>query len=248
MRGLFFRPCQGRKGHTAVTPVETKPATIGAMHQMIELHPKADALDVLGLPAIPYPVALPAFQAAVANDGELPLADMLRGLQRRAADPGADWQRLAPAMSRLSELIADGDARDTVELAGEGWWLEVAAIGAATPALNLLHDGVVLAAITGRADGRLRVCAYQPLDSAAIFVLRDLARDPADGQSSCWDRAHASAAVDAGNEGFVQGAHRLVHAHPGAEAPGEVRPAACVAADVLTCLGREDAAQDPDAA
>ena len=50
------------------------------MHQMIELHPKAAALDVLGLPAIPYPVALPAFQAAVATAGELPLAmELQRG-------------------------------------------------------------------------------------------------------------------------------------------------------------------------
>ena len=74
---------------------------------MIELHPQPDALGVLGLPAIPYPVALPVFQAAVANDGELPLADMLHGLQLRAAH-GADWQRLEAAMERLSELIAAG--------------------------------------------------------------------------------------------------------------------------------------------
>lgn len=215
---------------------------------MIELHPKADALDVLGLPPIPYPVALPAFQAAVANDGELPLADMLRGLQRRAADPGTDWQRLAPAMSRLAELIAEGDLRDTVELTGEGWWLEVAAIGTGAPALSLLHDGVVLASITGRADGRLRVCAYRPLDAAAILLLCNLARDAAAGEASCWDRARASAVVEAGGEGGVQGAHHLVHGLPGGEALGDLRPAACVAADILTCLEQDAAAQDTDAA
>src|SRR5690606_31133801 len=119
------------------------------MHQMIELHPRPDALDLLGLPAIPYPVALPAFQSAVANDGELPLVDMLRGLQRRAAAPDADWQRLAPAMARLAELIAGDDARERIELAGEGWWLELAGAGMDAPALTLQRDGVVLAAIAG---------------------------------------------------------------------------------------------------
>src|SRR5690606_34715683 len=92
------------------------------MHQMIELHPRPDALDLLGLPAIPYPVALPAFQSAVANDGDLPLVDMLRGLQRRAAAPDADWQRLAPAMARLAELIAGDDASASNSRVRAGGW------------------------------------------------------------------------------------------------------------------------------
>lgn len=215
---------------------------------MIELHPRPDALDLLGLPAIPYPVALPAFQSAVANDGELPLVDMLRGLQRRAAAPDADWQRLAPAMARLAELIAGDDARERIELAGEGWWLELAGAGMEAPALTLQRDGVVLAAIAGRTDGRLRACAYHPLDAAAIGALRDLAASPASGEASCWERACALAAArpDASGDG-VDDLHALVEGWPG-DPPADARAPACVAAEISACLQEHAPRCDTDAA
>ena len=150
------------------------------MHQMIELHPQADALDVLGLPAIPYPVALPVFQAAVANDdGELPLIEMLRGLQLRAAQ-GAGWQRLAPAMARLSELVAGDDGRSLVPVDGEGWRIEVGPLAAGEGVVALVRDDVLLAAAAGGGDGALRVAAWHPLDAGSIGRLVDLARTDRD--------------------------------------------------------------------
>lgn len=165
---------------------------------MIELHPAADALDVLGLPAIPYPVALPVFQAAVANDGELPLADMLHGLQLRAAH-GADWQRLEPAMARLSELIAGEDARARVEARGEDWQLELGLLDRAKEAVALQRGGCLLAVLASRGDGGLRVTAFRPLDGSALALLLDLARMPDDGEGGfgntrgAWARARAAA-------------------------------------------------------
>lgn len=169
------------------------------MHSMIELHPKPDALHGLGLPAIPYPVALPAFQAAVANDGELPLADMLRGLQRRAADPRADWQRMAPAMARLAELLAPDDARPFLTAQGEGWWLEVGPVDLGGPLVTLQRGDVLLAALAERDDGRLRMAAYHPLDGRALEILLALAHLPAvdsatPDRRNCWERAHDAAA------------------------------------------------------
>ena len=215
------------KGHPAVTPDETGPGTIRAMHQMIELHPKADALDVLGLPAIPYPVALPAFQAAVANDGDLPLADMLRGLQLRAADADIDWRRLEPAMARLSELLAGDDERDTVMLAGDGWRLEAGATAASAPLLTLQRDGDVVAA-AARSPDCLHVTAYRPLDAGAIAILLRLASGQADGASGTHrllpcDATQPSAAADAA--GHLPAARR----------------AACVAAEIRAFLEHREA-------
>ena len=216
------------KGHPAVTPDETGPGTIRGMQQMIELHPKADALDVLGLPAIPYPVALPAFQAAVANDGELPLADMLRGLQLRAADARIDWRRLEPAMARLSELLAGDDDRDAVTVAGEGWRLEAGTTALSSPMLTLERDGDVVAAV---AHGRdcLQVSACRPLDAGAIAILLRLASGQADVEGSDPHRLVPCEPVqpsDAGNARAVAGAKRR---------------AACVAAEIRAFLDRRKA-------
>lgn len=167
------------------------------MHQMIELHPRADALDMLGLPSIPYPVALPAFQAAVANDGELPLADMLHGLQLRAAE-AADWQRLEPAMTRLAELLAAEDARETVSTRGDDWWLEIGPVDLDGELIALQRGHSLLAALVDRGDGRLRVAAWHPLDAHAMELLTALAvvpaaRDDLGDPPSSWQRAREAA-------------------------------------------------------
>lgn len=166
---------------------------------MIELHPQADALDILGLPAIPYPVALPVFQAAVANDGELPLADMLHGLQLRAAH-GADWQRLEPAMARLAELIAGDDARALLTTRGEDWWLEIGALAPGCDSIAVCRGDSLLGRLADRGDGRLRLDAHRPLDGSAIALVLDLARvvqAGADGDAprTAWERAWAAAAA-----------------------------------------------------
>lgn len=220
------------------------------MHQMIELHPKADALDVLGLPAIPYPVALPAFRAAVANDGDLPLADMLHGLQLRAADAGAGWQRLAPAMARLAELLAGDDDRDPVVVAGNIWRLEAGAIVLATPVLALRRGEVVVATITPVANGCLRIAAYTPLDAGAIGIVLQLASLDAadtDGPDGWWTRARHVAAQAGGNGAGATPYGLELHAAAGELAGTSLdlrtapRRSACVAAELRAFRDRADA-------
>ena len=210
------------------------------MHQMIELHPKPDALRGLGLPAIPYPVGLPVFQAAVSNDGELPLADMLHGLQLRAAAPGCRWQPLVPAMTRLAELLAGDDARTTA--GGDGWWLDLGPVDLRGPVVTLRRDGVLVAVVSGRSDGRLRVGTWQPLDArSADLLMASGAGTPAgdaDGSgqaigAECWERLRTAAAAPcAGEDGLVLAfkPEGLVIA-PGDDVSGP-RPAAHVAAEL----------------
>ncbi|MGY1457076.1 MULTISPECIES: hypothetical protein [unclassified Luteimonas] len=223
------------------------------MQSMIELHPKPDALHGLGLPAIPYPVALPAFQAAVANDGELPLADMLHGLQLRAAAPAADWQRMAPAMARLAELLAP-EGTPGIVTAGGGTWLEIGPIDLGADVVTLQRGELLLAAITPRDDGRLRLAAYRPLDGHALRMLLALPRPSTSpgsaDQRGHWERAQDAAAGDgprqAGNEGLSYLAHwtrGLGIADDGRELPEwrsqtelPARESGCVAAEIDTFL------------
>ncbi|GGK10047.1 hypothetical protein [Luteimonas terricola] len=204
------------------------------MQSMIELHPKPDALHGLGLPAIPYPVALPAFQAAVANDGELPLADMLHGLQLRAADAAADWQRMEPAMARLAELLAPDDARESVTAAADDWWLEVGPVDLDQGGTLTLQRGhALLAAIAPREDGRLRVAAYRPLDSRTLEILLALAVLPASSPDAadartCWERAQEAAA---GGDPHAPSREGLTWLSQRAPTP---RKPACVLAEIRT--------------
>lgn len=210
------------------------------MHQMIELHPKPDALRGLGLPAIPYPVALQTFQAAVANDGELPLADMLHGLQLRAAVPGAKWRPLVPAMARLAELLAPDDAAACISAAGEDWWLEIGPVDLRAPLVALRRGGTLVAVACDRGDGRLRVATWQPLDARSADLLMDFAATPpvpgvhAGTATSAWERIRAAAEADAGNHG-TDGEHALswqpegLVITPGEDLSGPRRPAHVVA-------------------
>ena len=203
---------------------------------MIELHPQADALGVLGLPAIPYPVALPVFQAAVANDGELPLADMLHGLQLRAAH-GADWQRLEAAMERLSELIAGDDARPLITARGEDWWIEIGPVDAAAECISMRRGDSLLALLANRGDGRLRLAAFRPLDGSAIATLLALSRiDGDDGAASAaqaWARARATADAS-GATPDDDTTPFLVHQPAADVGDARARRPACVAAELST--------------
>lgn len=218
------------------------------MAQMIELHPRPDALHGLGLPAIPYPVALSTFQAAVANDGELPLADMLHGLQLRAAVPDAKWRPLVPAMVRLAELLAVEDDAAVAIATGDDWWLEIGPIDLRGPLVALRRGDVLVAVVADRGDSRLRVATWQPLDARTADLLMDFgaATHPAPGRgerhapSSPWERARAAADADAGDPGadgvpaLAWHPQGLVIA-PGNDVSGPRRPAHVIAEFNVRC-------------
>ena len=84
------------------------------MQKLADRHLKPQALTRFGLPDIPYPVPAASLQAAVSDDGELPLAVMRADLQQRSRDGEASWQASEPAMDRLAELLALDDAREVI--------------------------------------------------------------------------------------------------------------------------------------
>ena len=73
----------------------------GAMQNFAELPLKPETLARYGLPDIPYPIPAADLKSALLDNGDLPLAAMLLGLQQRSRDGEAEWQQVEPAMDRL---------------------------------------------------------------------------------------------------------------------------------------------------
>lgn len=71
------------------------------MQNFAELHLKPETLAKYGLPDIEYPVRAVDLKSTLLDNGDLPLAVMLHGLQQRSRDEEGEWQRLEPAMNRL---------------------------------------------------------------------------------------------------------------------------------------------------
>jgi hypothetical protein len=90
------------------------------MQNFAELHLKPETLAQFGLPDIAYPVPAADLKLALLDNGDLPLAVMLHGLQQRSRDGEAEWQQVEPAMDRLAELLAPDDARDVISAGGTG--------------------------------------------------------------------------------------------------------------------------------
>ena len=79
--------------------------------EFIEMHWKAEWLREYGLPDIGYP--MPNATGEVLNaEGEIGFAQILFWLQDFSAERREEWQKLEPAMQRLTELLAPDDSRE----------------------------------------------------------------------------------------------------------------------------------------
>jgi hypothetical protein len=169
---------------------------LGAMQNFAELHFKPGMLARYGLPDIPYPVPVADLRAALLDNGDLPLAIMLHGLQQRSRDGEAEWQQIEPAINRLAELLAPDDARDIISAAGDHWWLEVGPVDLGTKLVTIQRGGVLIAAITARDDGRLRVAVFRPLDAKSAEYLIGLGQVPHPQHGVCMRENNWEYALD----------------------------------------------------
>ena len=148
------------------------------MQNFAELHLKPETLAQYGLPNIPYPVPETDLKSALLDNGDLPLAVMLHGLQQRSRDGDAEWQEVETAIDRLAELLAPDDARDVISAAGDHWWLEVGHVDLGGKLVTIQRGDALIAAITARDDGRLRVAVFRPLDAKIAEYLIGLVQVP----------------------------------------------------------------------
>ena len=164
------------------------------MTQVMDLQFKPEVLARYSLPVIGYPISETALVESLQNGGELPLAAMLYGLQRKAAAGGVDWRSLEPAMDRLAQLLAPDNEADATTVAGDEWWLELGPVDLANKILTIQRDGALIAGVAPREDGRLRIAVFRPLDAKAAHMLMRVGKLPgADGKvSNCesnWELA-----------------------------------------------------------
>ncbi len=174
------------------------------MPNSAEMHLKPEVLARYGLPDIAYPIASADLQAALTGGGELPLAMMLHGLQEVARDGETDWKHLEPAMSRLSELLAPEDERDVISAAGDTWWIEIGPVDLSGKLVTVQRGNDLIAAITPRDDGRLRVAVFRPLDAKSAEYLTGLGQVPHPEHGVCMRENNWEYALDcsAGNGNY----------------------------------------------
>jgi len=174
------------------------------MQNFAELHLKPETLARYGLPDIPYPIPAADLKSALLDNGDIPLAAMLHGLQQRSRDEEAEWQQLEPAMDRLAELLAPDDARDVISAAGDHWWIEVGPVGLGGKLVTIQRGDALIAAITARDDGRLRVAVFRPLDAKSAEYLIGLGQVPHPEHGVCMRENNWEYALDysAGNGNY----------------------------------------------
>ena len=144
------------------------------MEGFAEVRLKQAALDSIGLPQMSYPVPIHVLQGGLAEDGHLPLAAMLHGLQLQARPGGAPWRDLEPVMARLALLTSPDDNRAVISASSDAWWLELGPVDLTNRIVTIQRGDHLIAAVTPRDDGRLRVSTYRPLDAKSLDYLLGL--------------------------------------------------------------------------
>ena len=169
----------------------------------IDIRLNQKILDDYGLPDIAYSVPMYSVDAALSNDGTLPFAEMLYGLQQRSRIGNSEWQSLEPAMDRLAQLIAPHNTREIIAAGGDDWWLEIGPVDLNTKLVTIQRRETLIAAIANRGDGRLRVAVFRPLDAKSANYLIGLGQIPHPEHGVCmrennWEYA-LDASADMGN-------------------------------------------------
>lgn len=174
------------------------------MHNLTEIHLKPDVLARYGLPDISYPLPVSELQAGMGGSGDLPLAVLLQSLQQRSAEGSGNWRLLEPAMERLAELLAPDDGRTAVPVMGDDWWLELGPVDLAGELVTIQRENNLVAAISTRQDGRLRVAVFRSLDAKSAEYLIGLGRLPHPEHGVCMRENNWQYALDcsAGNGNY----------------------------------------------
>ena len=125
----------------------------------VDIRFRTEKLEAPGLPDIAYPIRPEFLETAIGDDGNLPFGAMLAGLQERSAEGSSDWRGLEPAIARLAALLAPDDPRNSIEVGGDTWWIEIGPVDLAGPIVTVQRENVLIAAIAARAGDCQIFCA-----------------------------------------------------------------------------------------
>ena len=99
-------------------------------------------------------------------------------------------------MDRLAELLAPDDSREVISSAGDHWWLEVGPVNLEAKLVTIQRGDALIAAITARDDGRLRVAVFRPLDAKSAEYLIGLGQVPHPEHGVCMRENNWEYALD----------------------------------------------------
>lgn len=158
------------------------------MSEWVQLRLKPGVLQRWQLPNIDYPVRSERVAEVLGADEELPWSELLYGLQMISEQNRAEqnhntektyqWQELEPAMSRLVQLLVPEVSREVVTAAGDDWWLEIGPVDLTGELVTIQRQDFLIAALTPRKDGTLRVATFRPLDGKSARCLTALGKVP----------------------------------------------------------------------
>ncbi len=149
------------------------------MTNFAELHLKPEFLARYALPDLGYPIPLQIISEVLTAPDLLQLELLLFWLQQASAEAGRDFRQYEPAMAQLTRLLApEDDWSDTATVQGDEWWLELGPVDLGAEIVTIQRDDELVAAIAPRADGRLRVAVFRPLDASSASSLMNLSRHP----------------------------------------------------------------------
>jgi len=100
--------------------------------------------------------------------------------------------------------MAPEDGRDVILAAGDNWWIEIGPVDLGTKLVTVQRGTDLIAAITPRDDGRLRVAVFRPLDAKSAGYLTGLGQVPHPEHGVCMRENNWEYALDcsAGNGNY----------------------------------------------
>ena len=150
-----------------------------------------------GLPDIAYPVRTESMRKTMADPADLPLTELLFGLQDRCSDGEADWQTLEPVIDRLAQLLMpDAELDSVVTASGDNWWVEIGPVDLNSTLVTVQRGTFLIAAISRRDDGRLRVSVFRPLDAKSAEYIIGLGLSPHPEYGVCMRENNWAYALD----------------------------------------------------
>ncbi len=130
------------------------------------------------LPDISYPIPKSEVDQLLAGSMDLPFKAMLEGLQEKSENLKKGWKQLEPAIETLSEILAPSHIPEIASVVGENWWLELGPVDLSDELVTIQRENQLIAAMTRRKDGRLRLAVYRPLDARSADALTSLGVNP----------------------------------------------------------------------
>lgn len=150
-----------------------------------------------------HPISTLKQDAVDTKQKEPLLAEQLYELQQRSRDAGSGYRQFEAEMDRLAAILTTEKDQLVATVAGDDWWLEVGPVNIDGKIVTIQRCDQLIAAITARDDGRLRVAVYRPLDAKSADYLIGLGKAPHPNGGVCmrennWEYA-LDCAAGAGN-------------------------------------------------